>query len=312
MKPAIFTGNSNPAFAKAVVSELGTELAPAEVTQFQDGETRVKVNRTVRGQDAFILQSTCKPVNDNLMEILLLADAMRRSSAGKIIAVIPYFGYSRQDYQMAPREPVSARVVADLLQASGVTNVVSVDVHSSKMQGFFGIPFDNLHTSRIASEFMIKQLKLKIEDTVVVSPDAGGVRRAQYFSSRLATPIAIIHKRRPKPGESKVTHLVGEVDGKDCLIVDDMVDTGGSLLNAASALKDQGAKNVYAYCTHPVLSGNALEKIDKNKALNRLVVTDTIPLSRKSPKILVCSMAPTLAKVIQAIHENKSISPYVD
>ncbi len=310
-KPLLFTGNANPELAAAVAKILKTKLSPANITQFNDGETRVQINQTVRGQKAFILQSTCAPVNDRLMELLFMADAMRRSSAEKIIAVIPYYGYSRQDYQMAPREPVSARVVADLLQAVGVTNVVSVDIHSIKAQGFFGIPFDNLSTTRLASDFLKKQLSLKSQDLVVVSPDAGGVKRAQDFAARLNAPLAIVHKRRPKPGEVKITHVVGEVDGKVCLMVDDMVDTGGSLLNGAQALKDAGAKTVHAYATHAVLSGNALDRIEASDALERLFVTDTLVVP-KSPKITVCPIAPVLADVIDAIENSTSISPFVD
>ncbi|MBI4360512.1 ribose-phosphate pyrophosphokinase [Candidatus Micrarchaeota archaeon] len=310
-KPILFTGNSNPSLAKDVAQLLKTEVSPANVTTFNDGETRVQVQKTVRGQKAFILQSTCAPVNNNLMELLLMADALRRSSAEKIIAVMPYYGYGRQDYQMAPREPISARVVADLLQAVGVTNVVSVDIHSAKAQGFFGIPFDNLSTTRLASDFLKKTLSFKSDDFVVVSPDAGGVKRAQDFVQRLNAPLAIIHKRRPKPGQVKVTHVVGDVEGKMCIMVDDMVDTGGSLLNGAQALLDAGAKSVSAYATHAVLSGDAVSKIEDSDALDRLFVTDTIPV-KKSKKIAVCPIAPTLAKVIDAIQNSSSISPYVD
>lgn len=310
-KPLLFTGNANRPLAESVSKLLKSPLQPANVTRFNDGETRVQIQHTVRGKTVFIIQSTCAPVNDSLMELLFMADAMRRSSAEKIVAVIPYFGYSRQDYQMAPREPVSARVVADLLEAVGVTNVVTIDIHSVKAQGFFGIPFDNLNTTRIASEFLEKTLQLDTENLVVVSPDAGGVRRAHDFAARLSAPLAIIHKRRPKPGEVHVTHVVGDVAGKTCLMIDDMVDTGGSLINGAQALKDAGAKAVYAYAAHAVLSDNAAERIDKSPALERLVVTDTIPVP-KSKKIVVCPIAPVLAKVIHAIQTNESISPFVD
>jgi len=310
-KPLLFTGNANRPLADAVSKLIKAPILPANVTRFNDGETRVQIQHTVRGKTVFILQSTCAPVNDSLMELLFMADAMRRSSAEKIVAVIPYFGYSRQDYQMAPREPVSARVVADLLEAVGVTNVVTIDIHSVKAQGFFGIPFDNLNTTRIASEFLEKTLDLQSDELVVVSPDAGGVKRAHEFAARLNAPLAIIHKRRPKPGEVQVTHVVGDVSGKTCLMIDDMVDTGGSLINGAQALKDAGAKSVYAYAAHAVLSNNAAERIDKSSALERLVVTDTIPVP-KSKKILVCPIAPVLAKVIHAIQTNESISPFVD
>ncbi|MBI2445711.1 ribose-phosphate pyrophosphokinase [Candidatus Micrarchaeota archaeon] len=310
-KPLLFTGNANRPLAESVSKLLKAPILPANVTRFNDGETRVQIQHTVRGKTVFIIQSTCAPVNDSLMELLFMADAMRRSSAEKIVAVIPYFGYSRQDYQMAPREPVSARVVADLLQAVGVTNVVTIDIHSVKAQGFFGIPFDNLNTTRIASEFLEKNLQLDSKDLVVVSPDAGGVKRAYDFAARLNAPLAIIHKRRPKPGEVQVTHVVGDVAGKTCLMIDDMVDTGGSLLNGAQALKDAGAKSVYAYAAHAVLSANATERIEKSPALERLVVTDTIPVP-KSKKILICPIAPVLAKVIHAIQTTESISPFVD
>ncbi len=310
-KPLLFTGNANRPLADAVSKILKAPILPANVTRFNDGETRVQIQHTVRGKPVFIIQSTCAPVNDSLMELLFMADAMRRSSAEKIVAVIPYYGYSRQDYQMAPREPVSARVVADLLQAVGVTNVVTIDIHSVKAQGFFGIPFDNLNTTRIASEFIQKNLDLDPSNTVVVSPDAGGVKRAQDFAAKLNTPLAIIHKRRPAPGQVQITHVVGDVAGKTCLMIDDMVDTGGSLLNGAQALKDAGAKSVYAYATHAVLSGSAVENIEKSQALERLFTTDTIP-QKKSKKITVCPIAPVLAKVIHAIQTNESISPFVD
>ncbi|MBI5226632.1 ribose-phosphate pyrophosphokinase [Candidatus Micrarchaeota archaeon] len=310
-KPLLFSGNANRPLAESVAKILKAPILPANVTRFNDGETRVQVQYTVRGKIVFLIQSTCAPVNDTLMELLLMADAMRRSSAEKIVAVMPYFGYSRQDYQMAPREPVSARVVADLLEAVGVTNVVTVDIHSVKAQGFFGIPFDNLNTTRTASEFLQKHVSLDPENTVVVSPDAGGVKRAYDFPAKLNTPLAIIHKRRPAPGEVQVTHVVGDVKGKTCLMIDDMVDTGGSLLTGAQALKDNGAKAVYAYATHAVLSNNAATRIDASSALERLFVTDTIPTA-KSRKITVIPVAPVLAKVIHAIQTNESISPFVD
>ncbi|MBI5036985.1 ribose-phosphate pyrophosphokinase [Candidatus Micrarchaeota archaeon] len=311
MKPTLFTGNSNVPLAEAVAKELWTKLGDALVAKFNDGETRVRINQTVRGQKVFVLQSTCDPVNDNLMEILLMADALKRSSAEKIVAVIPYFGYSRQDYQMSAREPITSRLVADLLQQAGVTSVVTVDMHSSKAQGFFSVPFDNLKTTRMATEYLSKEIDLN-KNIVVVSPDAGGVSRTQYFAARINAPIAIIHKRRPRPGEAKVMSVIGDVEGKNCLLVDDMIDTGGSLIGAADALKEKGAKNVYAYCTHAVLSGDAVGKIEKSKSLEKLFVTDTIPLKKKSRKIKVFSTAPILAKAISAIYENVSISPYVD
>ncbi len=310
-KPLLFTGNANPALAEAIAKQLKVDLSPANITTFNDGETRVQVRKTVRGEPVFLIQSTCAPVNNSLMELLLMADAMRRSSAEKIIAVMPYFGYSRQDYQMSPREPISARVVADLLEAVGVTNVIAVDIHSAKAQGFFGIPFDNLNTVKLASEFITKALPINLKEVVVVSPDAGGVKRAQEFAARLNTPLAIIHKRRPKPGEVQVTHVVGDVAGKTCLMVDDMVDTGGSLINGALALKNAGAKSVYAYATHAVLSGDALERIEASDALEKLIVTDTIPVKRR-PKLVVCPIAPVIAKVIHAIQNHESVSPFVD
>lgn len=311
MTPTLFTGNSNIPLAEAITKELSTKLGDSLVAKFNDGETRVRINQTVRGQRVFILQSTCDPVNDNLMEILLMADALKRSSAEKIIAVIPYFGYSRQDYQMSAREPITSRLVADLLQKAGVTSVVTVDMHSSKAQGFFSMPFDNLKTTRMATEYLSKEIDMN-RNMVIVSPDAGGVSRTQYFAARINAPIAIIHKRRPKPGEAKVMSVVGEVEGKNCLLVDDMIDTGGSLIGAADALKEKGAKSVYAYCTHAVLSGDAVQKIEKSTSLEKLFVTDTIPLKKKSRKIKVFSTAPILAKAISAIYENASISPYVD
>lgn len=305
----IFTGNANPNLAEAITQQLHTHIGEAKVGTFSDGEVAVEIHENVRGKDVFIVQSTCAPVNNNLMEILVLADALRRSSAGRITAVIPYFGYSRQDRRVrSSRVPITAKVVADMITASGIDRVVTVDLHAEQIQGFFDIPVDNVYaTSMLVSD--IKQQRY--HDLMVVSPDVGGVVRARALAKMLNdTELAIIDKRRPKANESQVMHIIGEVEGRSCVLVDDIVDTAGTLCKAVAALKERGADKVYAYTTHAVLSGKAIENLCSSE-LDQLVVTDTIPLSKEAQncgKIRQISLAPMLAETIRRINNEESLS----
>ncbi len=305
----VFTGNANPELAKKVVSHLHIPLGAAHVGTFSDGEIAVEINDNVRGKDVFILQSTCAPTNDNLMELIVMADALRRSSAGRITAVIPYFGYARQDRRVrSARVPITAKVVADMITAVGIDRVLTVDLHADQIQGFFDIPVDNVYGSPVLLADIERQ---NYDNLVVVSPDVGGVVRARAVAKQLDdADLAIIDKRRPKANESQVMHIIGEVKGRDCVIVDDMVDTAGTLCKAAAALKENGAKRVVAYCTHAVLSGPAIENIRKS-VLDELVVTDTIPLSedaRASGRIRQLSMSALLAETVRRINNEESIS----
>ncbi|MBS7404535.1 MAG: ribose-phosphate pyrophosphokinase, partial [Oxalobacter sp.] len=272
----IFTGNANPALAAKVASKLGIPLGKAHVSKFSDGETTVEINENVRGKDVFVIQSTCAPTNDNLMEIILMVDALKRASAERITACIPYFGYARQDRRpRSTRVAISARVIANILEGIGVDRVLIMDVHADQIQGFFDIPVDNIY----ASPILLKDLQKKnYKDLLVVSPDIGGVVRARALAKRLECDLSIIDKRRPRPNESEVMNIIGNVEGRNCVIMDDIVDTAGTLTQAAEALKERGAKMVVAYCTHPVLSGPAVKRITAS-SLDELVVTDTIPLS---------------------------------
>ena len=275
----VFSGNANPELAGKVAKWLGVPLGRADVQKFSDGEINVELNENVRGQDVFIIQPTCAPTNSNLMELLLMADALHRSSANRITAVVPYFGYARQDRRVrSARVPISAKVVADMISAVGVNRLLTVDLHAEQIQGFFQIPVDNVYGSPVLVDEVLRN---NYKDLVVVSPDIGGVVRARAFAKQLDIDLAIIDKRRPKANEAQVMNLIGEVKDRTCLIVDDMVDTAGTLCKAANALKDQGAVKVVAYCTHPVLSGNAMENINAS-SLDSLVVTDTIPLSEEA------------------------------
>jgi len=278
----VFSGNANPELAEKVAKWLGVPLGRAEVQKFSDGEISVELNENVRGQDVFIIQPTCAPTNSNLMELLLMADALHRSSANRITAVVPYFGYARQDRRVrSARVPISAKVVADMISAVGVNRLLTVDLHAEQIQGFFQIPVDNVYASALLVDEVIR---LNYKDLMVVSPDIGGVVRARAFAKQLDVDLAIIDKRRPKANESQVMNLIGEVKDRTCLIVDDMVDTAGTLCKAADALKEEGAKKVVAYCTHAVLSGNAMHNIN-NSSLDSLVVTDTIPLSEEAKNL---------------------------
>lgn len=304
----LFTGNAHPALASAIGNFLEIPVAKARVVRFSDGETFCEIGENVRAVDAYIVQPTSSPVNDNVMELLIMADTLKRASAKHITAVIPYYGYARQDRKVAPRTPITSKLVADLLQAAGVTRVVSVDLHAGQIQGFFNIPFDHLYAMPVMLEDYLK--KNFDSSCAVVSPDAGGVERARAFSKRLNASLAIIDKRRERANISEVMHLIGDVRGKDCVIVDDMIDTAGTLAGAAKALMDNGAKSVVACATHGVLSGPAIERIMASP-LKEVVVTDTIPLSeaaRNCGKIKQVTIARLLGEAIKRIHSGESVS----
>jgi len=304
----VFTGNSHPKLAEDVVRYLNISMGRATVGRFSDGEVNVEIMENVRGKDVFVLQSTCSPTNDSLMEIMLMVDALRRASAGRITAAIPYLGYARQDRRVrSARVPITARVVADMLTVVGVNRVLTMDLHSDQIQGFFDIPVDNIYSTPILMGDIWKQ---NYDDLMVVSPDVGGVVRARAVAKRLECELAIIDKRRPKPNVAKVMNIIGDVRGRTCLIMDDMVDTANTLCEAANALKEQGAKRVVAYCTHAVLSGSAVERVS-NSALDELVVTDTIPLrddAKASPRIRQLSVANLMAETIRRISDEDSVS----
>jgi len=311
---ALFSGNANPALAQEIARHLMVPLGRAVVARFSDGEVNIELMENVRGRDVFIVQPTCPPANDHLMELLLLVDACRRSSAARITAVVPYFGYARQDRRMrGARMAIAAKLVANMIASAGVDRLLTVDVHAEQIQGFFDIPFDNVYASPVLLGDAWKQ---GYNDMVVVSPDVGGVVRARALAKRLDdAELAIIDKRRPRPNESKVMNIIGEVDGKTCVMIDDMVDTAGTLAQAAQALKEEGAKKVVAYITHPVLSGNAVEKISKS-VLDEIVVTDTIPLradGQACRKIRQLSVSGLLAETIRRIRDEESVSSlYID
>lgn len=305
-KIKIFSGNSNPELAQKIASQLGVELGDAVVTRFSDGEISVNINESVRGVDAFIIQSTCCPVNRHLMEMLIMIDAFKRASAGRITAVIPYYGYARQDRKAKARDPITAKLVANLLTAAGADRILTMDLHANQIQGYFDIPVDHLLGGRILMEHFEK---MNIEDLVVVSPDHGSVARARTFAQYLDSPIAIVDKRRPKDNVSEVMNIIGDVRDKNLIILDDMIDTAGTLCNAAEALKKFGAKNIYACCTHPVLSGPAIERI-QNSELTEVIVLDTIPLpeEKRIEKIKILSTAPLFASAIEKIFDCESVS----
>ena len=304
----VFTGNANPALAAEIASHLGISLGAADVGRFSDGEVTVEIKQNVRARDVFVVQSTCAPTNDNLMELLIMVDALKRSSAERISAVIPYFGYARQDRRpRSTRVPISAKVVANMLQAVGVSSVIMMDLHADQIQGFFDIPVDNIY----ASPVLLGDLRQKnYDDLLVVSPDVGGVVRARALAKQLGCDLAIIDKRRPKANVSEVMHVIGDIEGRNCVIMDDMIDTAGTLVKAAEVLKERGAKKVYAYCTHPIFSGPAIERIAKGTALDEVVVTNTIPLSdaaAQCPKIRQVSVAPLIAQTIGRIARGESV-----
>ncbi len=304
----VFTGSANPRLAEAVVRHLNIPLGRATVGRFSDGEVMVELLENVRGKDTFVLQSTCTPTNDHLMEVLLMVDALKRSSAGRITAAIPYFGYARQDRRpRSARVAISAKVVANMLQAVGVDRLLTMDLHSDQIQGFFDIPVDNVYSAPILLGDIWKR---DYKDLVVVSPDVGGVVRARALAKRLESDLAIIDKRRPRPNVATVMNIIGEVSGRTCVLMDDMVDTANTLCEAANALKEKGASTVLAYCTHPVLSGKAIERIE-NSALDEVVVTDTIPLrgeARHCSRIRQLSIAELLAETMRRISNEDSVS----
>lgn len=307
-KMCVFSGNANPALAQEIAEGLEVPLGQARVSRFSDGETFCEIRENVRGVDTYIIQPTCSPVNDNVMELLIMTDALRRASARSITAVIPYYGYARQDRKVAARTPITSKLLADLIVSAGMNRVVCVDLHAGQIQGFFNIPFDHLFALPVFLDSYLS--KFFGPDAVFVSPDAGGVERARAYSKRLDASLAIIDKRRERANESEVMHIIGDVEGKDCIIVDDLVDTAGTLCNAAHALVRYGAKRVVACATHAVLSGPALQRIE-NSPLDEMVVTNTIPLSpeaRQSRKIRQISIAPLLAEAIRRIHNSDSVS----
>ncbi len=304
----VFAGNSNPTLADAVCAYLKIHRGQAEVRRFSDGEVLVEIKENVRGGDVFVIQSTCTPVNDNLIELLLMLDAFRRASAKRITAVVPYYGYARQDRKVAPRVPISAKLVADLITTAGASRVLTVDLHAGQIQGFFNVPVDNLFATPVLLRYVRE--RLPADDICVVSPDAGGVERARAFAKHLDAGLAIIDKRRARPNEVAEMHIVGDVRNRVAILVDDMVDTGGTLAAAASALRENGATTVLACCTHPVLSGNAVQRIE-DSALEELIVTDTIPLrpeAVRSNKLKVLSVAHLLGEAIRRTHYEESIS----
>jgi len=303
----LLTGNSNRALAGELAEVLKIPVSEATVSTFSDGEITVQINENIRGCDVFVVQSTCMPVNNNIMELLLIIDALKRASANRINAVIPYYGYARQDRKAQPRVPISARMVADLITAIGVHRVLTIDLHAGQIQGFFDIPVDHLYASPVISEYVKKKY---MNDTVVVSPDAGGVERARAFAKRLNASLAIIDKRREKANVSKVMHVIGDVKGKDAILFDDMIDTAGTITQAAAALCENGARKVVAACTHAVLSGPAIDRINDSK-LMEVIVTNTIPMDDKlkqCSKLTVLSVGPLMGEAIKRIHEETSIS----
>lgn len=304
----LLTGNAHRDLAEEVASRLGMKLTDTTVTTFSDGEIMVQINENVRGADVFIIQSTCSPVNHNIMELLLLTDALRRASSSRITAVIPYYGYARQDRKVQPRVAISSKLVADLIEAAGVHRVLTVDLHAGQIQGFFDVPVDHLYAMPVIIDYIKEHYKNG--ELVIVSPDAGGVERARGFAKRLGSSLAIIDKRREKANECQIMNVIGDVKDKDTLILDDMIDTAGTMVQAAEVLKEKGAKRIGAACTHAVLSGPAIERIN-NSALEEVIVTDTIPLDSKKEKcskLTILSIADLLAEAIKRIHEESSIS----
>jgi len=303
----IFTGNSNPALAQEICDHLSVPLSKATVKTFSDGEIMVEINENVRGRDVFVVQSTCQPSNQNLIELLVMIDALKRASAARITAVIPYFGYARQDRKVAPRTPITSKLVADLITTAGAQRVLCVDLHAGQIQGFFNIPVDHLYAAPVVLEDIKSRF---VDELVVVSPDAGGTERARAFAKRLNAGLAIIDKRRSAANVSEVMHIIGDVDGKTCIIVDDMIDTAGTLCQAAAALKAHGAGDVYATATHAVLSGPALQRINESE-LKEVLISNTIPTADKvkeCPRLRVISVAKLLAEAIRRINGNESVS----
>ncbi len=306
----IIAGNSNPKLAKEIADILGCPITKTVVTRFSDGEISVNIRESIRGSDVYVIQPTCEPVNDNLMELLIIIDALKRASAGRVNAVIPYYGYARQDRKAKARDPITAKLVADIISAAGADRVLTMDLHAIQIQGFFNMPVDHLlGVPLIAEHFKRKN----VEDFVVVAPDLGSVTRSRNFAERLHAPLAIIDKRRPRANISEVMTVIGDIKDKNVVLIDDIIDTAGTITNSAQALKDLGAKSIYASCTHPVLSGPAIERINKSP-IDELVITNTIPLSedKKSDKIECISVAPLFASAINRIYEGLSVSRLFD
>ncbi len=303
----IFAGNANPALAEDICTQIGIPLSKAEVRRFSDGEIFVEIGENVRGRDVFVIQPTCSPVNDHLMELVIMVDALRRASARRITAVLPYYGYARQDRKVAPRVPITAKVVAEMMMAVGVRRVLSMDLHAGQIQGFFNIPVDHLYAAPVILDHISTEIK---NDIVMVSPDAGGVERTRAFAKRLDANLAIVDKRRERANECEAMNVIGDVEDQTAILLDDMVDTAGTLCSAADVLMSSGAKEVHACCSHGVLSGPAIERIEKSK-IKSLVITDSIPLSdaaKKCGKIKVLSVSKLLADAINRIHNEDSVS----
>ncbi|MFH0855344.1 MAG: ribose-phosphate pyrophosphokinase [Candidatus Omnitrophota bacterium] len=310
-KLAIFSGNAHPGLARDICKYLKVKLSEALVAKFSEGEIRVKINENIRGKDVFVVQPTCPPTNENLMELLIMMDAMRRSSAQRITAVMPYFGYARQDRKDQPRVPITAKLVANLLTTAGASRILTMDLHAGQIQGFFDIPVDHLFSIGVFIDYF-EQMGMK--DLVVVSPDVGSIKMARAYAKRLGVPLAIIDKRRESPEKTEAMHILGEVEGKNTIVVDDLVATGSSLFEGVDALNKAGAKNIYAAIAHGVLSGPAIERLDKCVNLKELVITDSIPLdgNRVHPKIKVLSVANLLGEAIKRIHNEESVSSLFD
>ncbi len=302
----IVTGSSNPELAQAICNHLGCRLTPAVTETFSDGEIRIEIGANVRGDDVFVVQPTCAPVNDNLLQLSLILDALKRASAGRVTAVVPYYGYARQDRKVVPRSPISAKLVADFLTVAGMSRMITIDLHAGQIQGFFDVPVDNLYALPVFLEYLRKL----DEDFIIVSPDAGGTERARAYAKRLGVGLAIIDKRRDEPNKAKAMNVIGDVDGKVGVLIDDMIDTAGTMVQAAEALLSHGAREVMACATHPVLSGPAIRRLCNSK-FSQIVVTNTIPLGDKlqaCPKLKVMSVAGLLAKSIYNIHTDSSVS----
>jgi len=300
----LFSGNANRPLTDEIAQYLHIPVSDADVTRFSDGEVFVQINENVRGADVFVVQPTCPPVNDNLMELLIMIDALKRASAHRITAVLPYYGYARQDRKVQPRVPITAKLVADLLEAAGVDRVLALDLHAGQIQGFFNIPVDHLFAAPVIIDYLGKK---DLRDPVIVSPDAGGVERARAIAKRLKAGLAIIDKRRDGPNVAVVMHLIGEVEGKDVVVIDDMIDTAGTLIQAVSALEREGARRIVACGVHPVLSGPALDRI-KSSPLEEVVVTNSIPVAKENVQITVLTVAPLLGEAIRRIHDEESVS----
>ncbi|WP_342527479.1 ribose-phosphate diphosphokinase [Chryseomicrobium sp. FSL W7-1435] len=311
-KLKIFTLNSNPELAESIAKEVGVPLGKLTVTRFSDGEVQINIEESIRGSDVFVIQSTSAPVNENLMELLIMLDALKRASARTINVVIPYYGYARQDRKARSREPITAKLVANLLTSAGATRAITLDLHAPQIQGFFDIPIDHLVAVPLLSDYFLEK-NFDPSEIVIVSPDHGGVTRARKMADRLKATIAIIDKRRPRPNVAEVMNIVGNVEGKTAILIDDIIDTAGTITIAAAALKENGAKDIYACCSHPVLSGPAMERIE-NSVIKELVVTDSIKLddSQKSSKIVELSIAKLLADAIVRVYEEKSVSTLFD